>query len=66
MGPKPLPKFFLLQMNNYVKDNKNKYLLEFLLLLMEREVLEEIKLGSLVVGHTHEDINGCFGYCLES
>ncbi len=27
-----------------------------------REVLEEVKLGFLVVGHTHEDIDGCFRY----
>jgi len=25
-------------------------------------VLEEVKLGFLVVGHIHEDINGCFRY----
>jgi hypothetical protein len=62
MGPKSLPKNFLLQMDNYVKDNTNRYLLTFLLSLMTREVFEEIKLGFLVVGHTYEDIDGCFGY----
>ncbi len=45
-----------------MKDNKNKYLLAFLSLLMAREVFEEVKLGFLVVGHMYEDINGCFGY----
>jgi hypothetical protein len=29
---------------------------------MVREVFEEVKLGFLVVDHTHEDIDGCFGY----
>jgi hypothetical protein len=29
---------------------------------MAREVFQEVKLGFLVVGYTHEDINGCFGY----
>jgi hypothetical protein len=29
---------------------------------MTRDVFKEIKLGFLVVGHTHEDIDGCFGY----
>jgi hypothetical protein len=29
---------------------------------MTRDVFEEVKLGFLVVGHTHEDIDGCFGY----
>jgi hypothetical protein len=27
-----------------------------------RDVFEKVKSGFLVVGHTHEDINGCFGY----
>jgi hypothetical protein len=25
-------------------------------------MFEEVKLGFLVVGHTHEIIDGCFGY----
>jgi hypothetical protein len=29
---------------------------------MTRDVFEDVKLGFLVVCHTHEDINGCFGY----
>jgi hypothetical protein len=29
---------------------------------MARDVFEEVKLGFFVVGHTHEDIDGCFGY----
>jgi hypothetical protein len=61
-GSKLLPKKFLFQMDNYVKDNKNRYLLAFLSLLTVSEVFEEVKLGFLVVGHTHEDINGCVGY----
>jgi hypothetical protein len=27
-----------------------------------RDVFEEMKLGFLVDGHTHENIDGCFGY----
>jgi hypothetical protein len=49
-------------MDNYVKDNKNRYLLAFLLLLIAREVFELVRLGFIMVGHTHEDIDGCFGY----
>ncbi len=52
-------------MDNYVKDNQNRHLLGFLSLLMARDVFKEVKLGFLVVGHTHEDIDGCFGYLLE-
>jgi hypothetical protein len=48
-------------MDNYVKDNKNKYLLTILSLLTTRDVFEEVRLGFLVVGHTHEDNDGCFG-----
>jgi hypothetical protein len=62
VGPKKLPKTLLLQMDNCVKDNKNRYLLTFLSLLTIREVFKEVKLGSLVIGHTHENIDGCFGY----
>jgi hypothetical protein len=62
VGPKLLPKKFLLQMDNYVKDNKNRCLLTFLSLLTTREVFEEVRLGFLMVGHTHENIDGCFGY----
>jgi len=54
VGPKLLPINFLFQIDNYVKDNKNRYLLVFLSLLMTREMFEEVKLGFLVVGHTHE------------
>ncbi len=60
--PKLLPKHFLLQMDNYVKGNKNRYLLAFLSLLIAREVFKEVRLRFLMVGHTHEDIDGCFGY----
>ncbi len=49
-------------MDNCVKDNKNRHLLAFLSLLMARDVFEEVKLGSLVVGYTQEDMDSCFGY----
>jgi hypothetical protein len=29
---------------------------------MAREVFKDVKLGFLIVCHTHEDIDGCFGY----
>ncbi len=43
-----------------MKDNKNQHLLAFSLLIV-RDVFVEVKLGFLVIGHTHEDIDGCFG-----
>jgi hypothetical protein len=29
---------------------------------MARDVFEEVYFSFLVVGHTHEDIDGCFAY----
>ncbi len=49
-------------MDNYVKDNKNRHLLAFLSLLTMRDVFEEVKLGFLAIGHTHDDIDECFAY----
>jgi hypothetical protein len=49
-------------MDNCVKDNKNWHLLAFLSLLMAKDVFEKVKLGFLIIGHTHEYIDGCFGY----
>jgi hypothetical protein len=62
IGAKLLPKKLLLQMVKYVKDNKNQHLFHFLSLLTTKEVFEELQLGFHVVGHTHEDIDGKFGY----
>jgi hypothetical protein len=62
VGLKPLLKKLFFQMDNCVKDNKNRHLLVFLYLLTAHEVFEEVQLGFLVVGHTHEDIDGNFGY----
>jgi hypothetical protein len=65
VGVKPLQRKLLLQMDNCVKNNKNRQLLTFLSLLITCEVFEEVQLGFLVVGHTHEDIDGSFGYLLK-
>jgi hypothetical protein len=65
VGVKPLPRRLSLQMDNYINDNKNCHMLTFLSLLIIRKVFEEVQLGFLVVGHTHEDIDGSFGYLLK-
>jgi len=63
VGTKHVSNNLLFQMDNYVKDNKNRHLLAFLSLLTTRDVFEEVKLmGFVVIGHTHEGIDGCFGY----
>jgi hypothetical protein len=50
----------LLQMDNCVEDSINSNLLMFMLTV--KEVFGEVKLGCFMVGHTHENIDGCFGY----
>jgi hypothetical protein len=59
---KPLFKKLLLQMDNYVKDNNNYHLFAFLSLLTARKMFEQVQLGILGVGHTHENIDGNLGY----
>jgi hypothetical protein len=65
VGVKPLPKNLLLQMDDCVKDNNNHQLLTFLSLLTICEVFEEVQLRFLIIGHTHENIDGMFGYLLK-
>jgi hypothetical protein len=65
VGVKPLPGKLLLQMDNCVKDNNNYQLPTFLSLLVAREVFEEVQLGFLIVGHTHEHIDRSFEYLLK-
>jgi len=62
VSPKPMPRNLLLQMDNYMKDNKNQHLLAFLSLFTTSEVIEKVQLRFLVVGHTCEDIDDCFRY----
>ncbi len=59
---KLLLKKLFFQMDNCVKDNKNRHLLASLFFLITRKVFEEVQLGFLVIGHTHENIDGSFGY----
>jgi hypothetical protein len=49
-------------MDNCVKDYKNHHLLVFLSLLNAKFFFEEVQLGFLVIGHTHEDIDESFGH----
>ncbi len=51
-----------LQMDNYVKDNKNWQFFVFLSLLKTKEVFEKMQLGFFIVGHMDENINGSYGY----
>ena len=62
---KKLPRVLKLQLDNCAGDNKNKYVFAYLSLLTAREVFEEVHLGFLMVGHTHEDVDAMFGHFSE-
>lgn len=61
-----LPKTLLLQMDNCAKDNKNQFMMRFLGTLVLREIFEEVRVGFLVVGHTHERIDQVFSRLSEA
>ena len=58
---KPLPPHLLLQLDNAESDNKNLYVFMFLSLLTTLGVFITIEVGFLLVGYTHEDIDGTQG-----
>jgi hypothetical protein len=62
---KPLPRVLKLQLDNCAGDNKNRFVMAYLSLLTAREVFEEVHLGFLMVGHTHEDVDAMFGHFSE-
>ena len=57
---KPLPPHLLLQLDNAASDNKNRYVFMFLSLLTALGVFITIEVGFLLMGHTHEDIDGTY------
>ena len=57
---KPLPPHLLLQLDNAASDNKNCYVFMFLSLLIALGVFITIEVGFLIVGHTHEYIDGTY------
>ena len=55
-----LPPTLYLQLDNCGRENKNRFVLAFLSMLVERGIFRKVKLGFLMVGHTHEDIDQMF------
>ena len=55
------PKFFRLQLDNTTSDCKNHTVMAYLAWLTATGVFEKAVAGFLMVGHTHEDIDGFFG-----
>jgi hypothetical protein len=59
-GGQKLPSVLFLQLDNTTKQNKGRYVLAFLALLVEHGIFERIYVCFLPVGHTHEDIDQMF------
>ena len=50
-----------LQLDNATRDNKNRFVFAFCLLLTYHGVFQEVYINFLIVGHTHDDIDALFG-----
>jgi hypothetical protein len=59
--PTTLPPVLHIQLDNACSDNKNKYTFCFFSLLVANGVFREVYVNSMLVGHTHEDIDALFG-----
>jgi hypothetical protein len=55
-----LPSVLFLQLDNTTRQNKGRYVLAFLALLVEHGIFERVYVCFLPVGHTHEDIDQMF------
>ncbi|KAL3694871.1 hypothetical protein R1sor_008522 [Riccia sorocarpa] len=56
----PLPPTLYLQLDNIVRENKNNILFAYLAMLLDRNIFSKIKLGFLLVGHTHDFVDQMF------
>ena len=58
---KQLPPTLFLQLDNTCRQNKSQHVKVFLAHLVEAGVFDRIVVSYLPVGHTHEDIDQCYG-----
>jgi len=56
----PLPPVLYVQLDNTSRENKNKYTMAYLNMLVEKGIFKKIKVGFLLVGHTHDQIDQMF------
>lgn len=56
----PLPKSLYVQLDNTARENKNQLVIAYLNMLVEKDVFKKVKLGFLLVGHTHDQIDQMF------
>lgn len=55
-----LPGTLYVQLDNTARENKNQVLIAYLSMLVEKKVFKKVKLGFLLVGHTHDQIDQMF------
>ena len=48
-------------MDNATSDNKNKFVLYFLSLIIPNKIYPEVYVNFMIVDHTHDDIDALFG-----
>ena len=60
-----IPRILYLQLDNCSRENKNRYLLGYVECLLRWNIFDEIEVGFLPVGHTHEDIDQAFSCTAE-
>ena len=58
---KPFPSKLVLQLDNTCKDNKNNAFLAYCGMWVHHELFKEVVINYLLVGHTHNDVDGSFG-----
>ncbi len=55
-----LPRVFYIQVDNCTKENKNRYIFAYIESLIRWNIFDQVEVGFLPVGHTHEDIDQTF------
>src|SRR5450759_2676719 len=55
-----LPPVLYVQLDNTSRENKNKYTMAYSNMLVEKKIFKKIKIGFLLVGHTHDQIYQMF------
>ncbi|KAL3691369.1 hypothetical protein R1sor_005020 [Riccia sorocarpa] len=56
----PLPATLYIQLDNIVRENKNGIVFAYLAMLVEKKIFRKIKVGFLIVGHTHDHVDQMF------
>ena len=60
--PGDLPEVLYLQLDNTSQENKNQVVFGYLSMLVELGIFKKVKVGFLLVGHTHDHIDQMFSH----